>query len=75
MGALIGTGNSGNSDANPEEVKHLMSTFYTQHKQVNQGKNIKYLLEEWPFWFDELGMAVHCKVLTGIVLKETFTRI
>ena len=63
------------TDANPEEVKLLMKlTFYTQRKQVNQGKDIKYLLEEWPFWFDELGMEVHFKELTGIGLKETFTR-
>ncbi|KAJ8354112.1 hypothetical protein SKAU_G00216790 [Synaphobranchus kaupii] len=63
------------TNANPEEVKLLMKlTFYTQRKQVNQGKNIKYLLEEWPFWFDELGMEVHFKELTGIGLKETFTR-
>ncbi|XP_072572022.1 uncharacterized protein [Paramormyrops kingsleyae] len=63
------------TDANLEEVKHLMKlTFYTQRKQVNQGKNIKCLLEDWPFWFIELGMAVHFKELTGIGLKETFTR-
>lgn len=37
--------------ADAEEVKRLMKlTFYTQRKQVNQGRNIKYLLEEWaPF--------------------------
>lgn len=58
------------TDANLEEVKHLMKlTFYTQRKQVNQGKNIKCLLEEWPFWFSELGMAVHFKELTGIGIK------
>lgn len=63
------------SDANPEEVKCLMkSTFYTQRQHVNQGKSIKCLREECPFWFDELGMSVHFKELTGIDLKETFTR-
>lgn len=63
------------TDANPEEVKHLMKlTFYTQRKQVNQGKNIKYLLEEWPFWFDKFGMVVHFKELARIEIKETFTR-
>ncbi|XP_043088730.1 uncharacterized protein LOC122334911 [Puntigrus tetrazona] len=63
------------SDANPEEVKCLMkSTFYTQRQHVNQGKSIKCLREEWPFWFDELGMSVHFMELTGIDLKETFTR-
>ncbi|KAL7885610.1 hypothetical protein AOLI_G00059050 [Acnodon oligacanthus] len=63
------------TNANSQEVRLLMrATFYTQRKQVNQGKNIKYLLEERPFWFDKLGMAVHFKELTGIGLKETFTR-
>ncbi|XP_049437718.1 uncharacterized protein LOC125892035 [Epinephelus fuscoguttatus] len=61
------------TNANPEEIKQLMkSTFFTQRKQVNQGKNIKYLLEGWPSWFSELGMGVHFKELTGIALKETF---
>ena len=27
-----------------------------------------------PFWFDDLGMAVHFKELTGSELQETFTR-
>ncbi|XP_056455482.1 uncharacterized protein LOC130389639 isoform X2 [Gadus chalcogrammus] len=63
------------SDANPEEVKCLMkSTFYTQRQHVNLGKSIKSLREEWPFCFDELGMSVHFKELTGINLKETFTQ-
>lgn len=63
------------SDANPEEIKSLMkSTFYTQRQHVNQGKSIKCLREEWPFCFDELGMSVHFNELTGIDLKETFTR-
>ncbi|MEQ2196179.1 hypothetical protein XENOCAPTIV_025819, partial [Xenoophorus captivus] len=63
------------SDANPEEVKCLMkSTFYTQRQHVNQGESIKYLKEEWPSWFDEIVMLVHFKELTGINLKETFTR-
>ncbi|KAK0137969.1 hypothetical protein N1851_025844 [Merluccius polli] len=51
-----------------------MSTFYTQRKEVNSGKEIKYLLEDWPFVFDEIGMAVHFEELTGVSLKETFIR-
>lgn len=63
------------TDANTEEVKHLMKmTFYTQRKLINEGQNLKYLLEEWPFLFSELGMTVHFQELTGIHLKETFTR-
>lgn len=62
------------ANTNPEELTQLMkSTFYTQHKQVNQGKNMKYLLEAWPFWFFELGMGVHFKELTGKALKKLHT--
>lgn len=52
----------------------MKSTFYTQRQQVNQGKHIKSLLQEWPFWFDDLGIAVHFKELTGSGLQETFPR-
>ncbi|CAL8351185.1 unnamed protein product [Merluccius merluccius] len=60
---------------NQDVVKQLTrSTFYTQRKEVNSGKEIKYLLEDWPFLFDEIGMAVHFEELTGVSLKETFIR-
>lgn len=60
---------------NQDVVKQLTrSTFYTQRKEVNNGKEIKYLLEDWPFLFDEIGMAVHFEELTGVSLKETFVR-
>ncbi|XP_036978633.1 uncharacterized protein LOC119033110 [Acanthopagrus latus] len=63
------------TDVNPVEVKRLMKlTFYTQRKKINQGQNIKNLLEEWPFLFEEHGMAVHFQELTGVRLKEVFTR-
>ncbi|XP_030284809.1 uncharacterized protein LOC115588357 [Sparus aurata] len=62
-------------DVHPDEVKRLMKlTFYTQRKKVNQGQNIKNLLDEWPFLFNELGMAVHFQELTGLGLKEVFSR-
>ncbi len=62
-------------DVNPDEVKRLMKlTFYTQRKKVNQGQNIKNLLDDWPFLFDEPGMAVHFQELTGVGLKEVFSR-
>ena len=61
------------TNANLEEIKQLMKlTSYTQCKQVNQGKNIKDLLEGCPSWFSELGMGMHFKELTGITLKKTF---
>lgn len=60
---------------NQDVIKELTrSTFYTQRKKVNNRKEIKYLLEDWPFLFDEMGMAVHFEELTGVSLKETFVR-
>ena len=60
---------------NQDVVKKLTSsTFYTQRKEVNNGKEIKHLLADWPFLFDEMGMAVHFEELTGVSLKETFFR-
>lgn len=63
------------SAPNQDVVKQLTrSTFYTQRKEVNNGKEIKYLLEDWPFLFDEIGMAVHFEELSGVSLKETFVK-
>lgn len=60
---------------NPEMVIGLMKkTYYSQRKDVNQGKDVKYLHREWPFLFDEVGMNIHFKELTGNGLKETFVR-
>ncbi|XP_043113892.1 uncharacterized protein LOC122358169 [Puntigrus tetrazona] len=61
------------TDCNEEEVKVLMkSTYYSQRKDINNGTDMKTLTEEWPFLFQESGMEVHFKDLTGIPLKETF---
>ncbi|KAK1903813.1 putative 4-diphosphocytidyl-2-C-methyl-D-erythritol kinase [Dissostichus eleginoides] len=59
----------GETEESQQEKKEKL-----RRKQVNQGTNIKSLLQEWPFWFDDLGMAVHFKELTGSELQETFTR-
>lgn len=60
------------TSANREETKQLMKlTLFTQRKQVNEGKNIKDLLREWPYWFSELGKDVHFKELAGVALEET----
>ncbi|KAK0152046.1 hypothetical protein N1851_006572 [Merluccius polli] len=56
------------------ELRLMKLTFYAQRKKVNQGQNIKNLLDEWPLLFDELGMAVHFQELTGLGLKEVFSR-
>ncbi|GAA6082955.1 uncharacterized protein LOC119017461 [Tachysurus ichikawai] len=61
------------TDWNEEEVKVLMkSTYYSQRKDINKETDMKILTDDWPFLFQESGMEVHFKDLTGIPLKETF---
>lgn len=48
--------------------------FYTQRQEVNNGKDVKHLVENWPYWFTEIGMAVRFNELTGVELEETFLR-
>ncbi|XP_034538595.1 uncharacterized protein LOC117812099 [Notolabrus celidotus] len=63
------------NEQSPGPLKMLMkSTFYSQRQDVNQGKDMKYLLENWPYWFHENGMNVHFNELTGVALKETFLK-
>ncbi|KAF6736314.1 hypothetical protein FQA47_007720 [Oryzias melastigma] len=54
-------------------VKELVKcTYYTQRKDINKGASIQKLCEEWPFLFNEVGMAEHFHELTGVNLIETF---
>ena len=61
------------TNVSPEEVETLMKcTYYSQRKDVNNGKDLHSLLEEWPFLFHDIGMTVHFKELTGVSLTEIF---
>lgn len=63
------------TDTNPEMVTSLMKmTYYSQRKDVNQGNDVQFLHREWPFLFNELGMNIHFKELTGHGLKESLVR-
>lgn len=63
------------NEQSPGPLKMLMkSTFYSQRQDVNQGKDMKYLQVNWPYWFHEIGMNVHFNELTGVDLKETFLK-
>ena len=60
-------------EVSPEEVRTLTKlTYFSQRKDVNKGASIHQLFENWPFLFQEVGMGVHFKELTGINLKEMF---
>ncbi|XP_039622795.1 uncharacterized protein LOC120537715 [Polypterus senegalus] len=61
------------TNVNNEEIGILVqSTYYSQHKEINKGASMKQLFQDWPFVFQEIGMGVHFKQLTGIDLKEMF---
>ncbi|XP_051575974.1 uncharacterized protein LOC127453566 [Myxocyprinus asiaticus] len=63
------------TNVDPEEVSNLLkATYYSQRKDINNGASIQQLCENWPFLFQEVGMCVHFKQLTGIDLKEMFLK-
>ncbi|KAK3554375.1 hypothetical protein QTP70_022604 [Hemibagrus guttatus] len=63
------------TNADPEEVSNLLkATCFSQCKDINNGASIQQLCENWPFLFQEIGMCVHFKQLTGIDLKEMFLK-
>lgn len=54
-----------------DDVKELIkSTYFTQHKEINDGTSIQKLRQEWPFLLLEIGMAVHFHELTGMNLTS-----
>ncbi|XP_076129541.1 uncharacterized protein LOC143118223 [Alosa pseudoharengus] len=58
---------------NLDDVKELIkSTYFTQRKEINNGSSIQKLRQEWPFLFNEVGLAVHFQELTGVSLTESF---
>lgn len=64
---------SKDTNVNTEEVGTLVKlTYYSQCKDINKGASIQQLCKNWPFLFQEIGMQIHFKELTGIDLKEMF---
>lgn len=55
------------------EVDQLMiDTYYTQREDIVEKKtDIPTLQVEWPYLFEQAGMFVHFKELTGINFKDT----
>uniref|UniRef100_A0A096M8X4 Uncharacterized protein n=1 Tax=Poecilia formosa TaxID=48698 RepID=A0A096M8X4_POEFO len=48
------------NNLNSDEIRDLMqSTYYTQRKEINQGKDLQIMVKEWPFLFQEIGMTIH----------------
>ncbi|XP_040894564.1 uncharacterized protein LOC121182230 [Toxotes jaculatrix] len=57
------------SDAVKELIK---STYFMQRRDINNGTSIQKLSQQWPFLFEEVGMAAHFQELTGESLIESF---
>ena len=49
---------------------NMISTYFYQRKDINTGASIVTLCKEWPFLFEEIGIMIHFKELTGFDLKE-----
>lgn len=47
----------------------MFSTYFFQRKDINNGASILTLRKDWPFLFEEIGIMVHFKELTGVDLK------
>ncbi|CAI9733695.1 Hypothetical predicted protein [Octopus vulgaris] len=50
--------------------KDMITTFFFQRKDINNGASITTLHKDWPFLFEEIGLMVHFKELTTIDMKS-----
>lgn len=44
--------------------------FYSQRKSANGGSEIEYLVNEWTFSCQEIGMIIYSQQLVGLNIKE-----
>ena len=61
-------------DKDAENIKRLMmETFPSQRKDILSGlKETEEILQEWPFLFEETGMRLHFRELTGVQIDDSF---
>lgn len=53
------------------EVKETWKLpFYSQRKSANGGSEIEYLVNEWTFSCQEIGMIIYSQQLVGLNIKE-----
>jgi len=64
-----------NQDKDTKKVEELMAvTFASQRKDILRIQDIKKLLENWPYLFQETGMRINFRELTGSQISECFAR-
>lgn len=63
-----------NKEKDAKKIESLMvETFPSQKRDILSGtKETKEILKEWPFLFQEIGMRVHFKELTGVQIDNEF---
>ncbi|GAB1604998.1 uncharacterized protein LOC115220330 [Argonauta hians] len=60
-----------NSNWDTEYVERdMLTTFFFQRKDINNGASIPTLHKDWPFLFEGIGLMVHFKELTSIDMKH-----
>lgn len=50
--------------------RHWKLPFYSQRKTANGGSEIEYLVNEWTFSCQEIGMIIYSQQLVGLNIKE-----
>ena len=50
--------------------RHWKLPFYSQRKSANGGSEIEYLVNEWTFSCQEIGMIIYSQQLVGLNIKE-----
>lgn len=53
--------------------KKMMTTFYTQRKDIIRGMATEKLKKEWPFLFEMSEIQAHFRELTGVQLDGTYS--
>lgn len=61
---------SGGTSMNEEIRKMLHETYFSIRKDINSGRDIHYLIEEWPLLFSKEGLFDHFLELVNINIEE-----
>ncbi|GBN98975.1 hypothetical protein AVEN_128694-1, partial [Araneus ventricosus] len=57
-------------ELNEQSLTLLEATYYSQRKDINNLKNVSFLLNNWPLLFSEKGFFCHFYTLTGVNIAE-----
>lgn len=62
-----------NKDKDAKKIERLMvETFPSQRRDMLGMKETEEIIKEWPFLFQETGMRLHFRELTGVQIDDSF---